>query len=50
MWVLEKRVGTGDSIVSGTNDSAVEYLQNVEILAKLYSFPKLTSAILDAAM
>jgi hypothetical protein len=48
--VLEKSFGTGDSIVSGTNDSAVEDLQNVEMPAKLYSLPKLTSAILDAAM
>jgi hypothetical protein len=50
MWVLEKRVGTGDSIVSGTDDSAVKDLQNVEILAKRYSLPKLTSALLNAAM
>jgi CheY-like chemotaxis protein len=47
-WVLENRAGTGVLLTSGYNDFAKEGLQDVELLAKPYTLPKLADALRDA--
>jgi CheY-like chemotaxis protein len=49
-WVLENRLGIGVLLTSGYNDFVAEEQQNLKLLAKPYSLPKLAFALRDAVL